>query len=36
MKLYTHILRGDDMRAIERLQPPKKAAKKNKRKKAAG
>jgi integrase len=36
MKLYTHILRGDDVSAIESLQQPKKATKKNKRKRAAG
>ncbi len=36
MKLYTHILRGDDVSAIESLKQPKKATKKNKRKKAAG
>jgi integrase len=36
MGLYTHILRGDDVSAIESLKQPKKANKKAKRDRAAG
>jgi integrase len=36
MNLYTHILRGDDISAIESLEKPKKAGKKDKRNRAAG
>jgi integrase len=36
MGLYTHILRGDDISAIESLKQPEKARKKNKRNRAAG
>jgi integrase len=36
MRLYTHLLHGDDTRAIESLKQPKNATKKNKRKRAAG
>ena len=36
MRLYTHLLHGDDTRAIESLKQPKNAMKKNKRKRAAG
>ena len=36
MSFYTHILRGDDISAIESLQGPEKAVKKAKRKRAAG
>ena len=36
MNLYTHVLRGDDVSAIERLEQPTKQKKKNKRKRAAG
>ena len=36
MSFYTHILRGDDVSAIESLQGPEKAVKKTKRKRAAG
>ena len=36
MKLYTHILRGDDISAIESLKQPKKTGKKDKRNRAAG
>jgi len=36
MNLYTHVLRGDDISAIESLKQPKKAAKKDKRNRAAG
>jgi integrase len=36
MNLYTHILRGDDVNAIESLKQPKKAKKKKTRKRAAG
>jgi hypothetical protein len=35
MSFYTHILRGDDISAIESLQGPEKAVKKAKRKRAA-
>lgn len=36
MNLYTHVLRGDDISAIESLKQPKSVVKKNKRSKAAG
>lgn len=36
MKVYTHLLHGDDVSAIESLKQPKKTTKNNKRKKAAG
>ena len=36
MSFYTHILRGDDVSAIESLQRPEKAVKKAKHKRAAG
>jgi integrase len=36
MNLYTHVLRGDDVSAIESLKKPKKARKKNKQNRAAG
>jgi integrase len=36
MRLYTHILRGDDVSAIESLKQPKKAKRKDKRNRAAG
>lgn len=36
MNLYTHILRGDDVSAIESLKQPKKARKNNKRNRAVG
>jgi len=36
MRLYTHILLGDDVSAIESLKQPKKAKKNNKRNRAVG
>lgn len=36
MNLYTHVLRGDDTSAIERIEKPKKTIKKDKRNRAAG
>jgi integrase len=36
MNLYTHVLRGDDIYAIESLEKPKKISKKDKRNRAAG
>jgi hypothetical protein len=36
MNLYTHVLRGDDIYAIESLEKPKKTGEKDKRNRAAG